>query len=194
MNNSLTKYYQRNMGKCTSKQIRQISRTVDHIEDIFFRDDEKLRSVDITEVPDIFYQDQSISALVIDVYDGDTITVIFFVGDEPVQIKVRLLGIDTPEVKSGKGKFKAEKIAGKHCRDYLNSLIGNTVVNLVIHKWGKYGGRVIGSVSINDKDVSQLMISNGFALPYDGGKKHKWTQRELKQIIGLRWNIKRTVI
>ena len=39
----------------------------------------------------------------------------------------------------------------------------------------KYGGRVLGDIHLqNDKRISQIILKEGFAVPYDGGKKFDW--------------------
>ena len=172
------------MGKCVSKEyVDEIERgniVSDIIQDTTYEEDEQLRSIDISHVSDVVCSEKPIRARVIDVYDGDTITVVFFVGSEPVQMKIRLNGIDTPEIRAGKGKLKIEKIAGKKCRDYLNSLVGDKIVTLVIYKWDKYGGRMVGDIYVDGMNISQHIIEKGYANPYDGGTKHKWTEQELR--------------
>ena len=148
--------------------------------------DKQLMDIDITTVPNVIFQNFPIRARVIDVYDGDTITVIFLIEDSPILFKIRLSGIDTPEIKTGKGKLKTEKIAGKKCRDYLSNLIGDKLINLTILDWDKYGGRLIGIIKIDDNtNINNVMINRGYARPYDGGKKLKWTRSELRKIINI---------
>ena len=77
------------------------------------------------------------------------ILVIFILGDVPIQYKIRLIGIDTPEIRSGKGKLKAEKIAGKICRDFLSSIINDHIATIIIRDWDKYGGRLLAVVYSN---------------------------------------------
>lgn len=171
------------MGKCVSKE--SIDKLNKGVRDTLYSEDYLLRAIDVTQVPDVLCSEKPIRARVIDVYDGDTITVVFLIGSEPVQMKIRINGIDCPEIRSGKGKLKAEKIAAKVCRDYLNGLAGDRIVTLNIHKWDKYGGRMVGDIYVNGENVSHYMIQNGYALSYDGGKKHKWTEQELMTIINL---------
>lgn len=169
------------MGKCISSPIKQ-TREINYNDQQLL--DQRLRDINITQVPKVFYQYKTIRARVIKVYDGDTITVVFLIDDTPIKIKVRLKGIDTPEVRSKKGRLEDEKIAGKKCRNYLRSFIGDKIVNLTIYKWGKYAGRVIGEIIYDNANISSLMLEKGYAVSYDGKtKKHMWTQQELTQII-----------
>ena len=61
-------------------------------------------------------------AKVIKVYDGDTVTVGFYLGDSdvPYRASVRLYGIDTPEIK---GKSPEEKAKAKLAQQFLSSQI-----------------------------------------------------------------------
>ena len=90
-------------------------------------------------------------------------------GDVPIQYKIRLIGIDTPEIRSGKGKLKAEKIAGKICRDFLSSIINDQIVAVVY--------------SNPYTNISNLMVNRAYARKYDGSKKQKWTRAELINIL-----------
>ena len=149
-------------------------------------EDQKLMDLDIDIIPDVILQHQKVRARVIDVYDGDTVTVVFFIGDVPVKYKIRLIGIDTPEIRMAKGKMKIEKIAAKKCRDFLKALIQDHIVDILIHRWDKYGGRLVGDVYMDlNTNISNLMINNGYGVPYDGGTKHKWTRGELNKIINI---------
>lgn len=178
------------MGKCVSKDINKSNDNIldddisGKIRGVSQPEDERLRELDITSVPNVILENQMVRARVIDVYDGDTITVVFFIDNTPIQYKIRLNGIDTPEIRRGKGKLKAEKIAGKKCRDFLYSILHDQIVNILIHDWDKYGGRLLADVYTDfNTNISNLMMNHGYAIKYDGGKKHKWTRSELISII-----------
>ena len=64
---------------------------------------------------------------VVDVYDGDTITI--DINDR--YVRIRLAGIDTPELNA---KTKAEKNKAKQSRNYLKSLILNEEVIVLFEK------------------------------------------------------------
>jgi len=112
---------------------------------------------------------------VTDVYDGDTITVVAYRHGHWIEQKIRLAGIDTPELHPGKDTpGRIEVVASA-------ALARTALVDQVLSKkvWiqctgrEKYG-RILaniytshqGGVSVND-----WMVSQGFAKPYDGGKK-----------------------
>ena len=94
------------------------------------------------------------------VYDGDTITVDIDLGFGIIvkEQKIRLLGINTPEVR---GKQKA---AGIKSRDALRERIANKWIKLKTKKdkKGKYG-RWIGEIWLEDTNINQWLLSEGLA-------------------------------
>jgi micrococcal nuclease len=68
------------------------------------------------------------------VYDGDTFTFEIDLGfDIKVTSKLRLYGIDTPEMRG------SDKELGKIVRDYVRDEILDKDVEVVVHKKGKFG-------------------------------------------------------
>jgi endonuclease YncB( thermonuclease family) len=63
---------------------------------------------------------QTKKAKVIEIYDGDTCTIAMWIGFQRYSFKLRLYGIDTPELRT---KNAAEKEAGYKAKEYLCSLI-----------------------------------------------------------------------
>ncbi len=116
------------------------------------------------------------TAKVIDVYDGDSITVIVELDDFDMRIKckIRLLGINTPELRT---KNKKEKELGKEARDYLRELILDKEVLVDIIKKGKFG-RHLAYVYYNDIYINDLLIKKGYARPYYGGARQPWFEEE----------------
>jgi endonuclease YncB( thermonuclease family) len=109
---------------------------------------------------------------VIKIYDGDTITIAakFPNTDGPIyRFSVRLDGIDTPEIK---GKSAAERDLAKNTRDALHELIYGKVVELRNVANEKYG-RILADVYIGEVHVNQWLVSENFAVLYDGGKKQR---------------------
>ena len=107
---------------------------------------------------------------VIKVYDGDTITIAAKLpfDDSPLyRLSVRLNGIDTPEIK---GKTDDEKIAAKQVKDALSNLILNKRVSLKNIQTEKYG-RILADVYIGELHINKWLITEKYAVKYDGGTK-----------------------
>lgn len=112
------------------------------------------------------------------VYDGDTIHVVFKMPNSNECFKwiIRMMGIDTPEMKS---KNANEKAKATQARDFLKGKILDKVVILDCLEFDKYG-RLLGNVFLEgeEQSLSQQMISNGHAKAYDGGTKEGWAELE----------------
>jgi len=97
--------------------------------------------------------------------DGDTIKT-----SEGVYI--RLLGIDTPEIR---GLCKKEKQLALEAKSYLQIILDNAqeIEVKAGHKSDKYG-RLLAHVYADGLDLSSLMLQSGMARIYDGGKRDGW--------------------
>lgn len=76
------------------------------------------------------------SAVILDVYDGDTMTAEVDLGfNVKMKMKLRLAGVDTPEIRG------TEREHGLVVRDYVRNLILNkeVVFESIKDKTGKYG-------------------------------------------------------
>jgi micrococcal nuclease len=104
---------------------------------------------------------------VVKVYDGDTITIVAklpYKDSEHYRFSVRLLGIDTAEMK-GPEKDRATK-----ARDALSARILNQTVQLRDVATEKYG-RLLANVYLGGECMNKWMLEQGHAIPYDGGNK-----------------------
>jgi endonuclease YncB( thermonuclease family) len=124
------------------------------------------------------FNDVKVIGRVVDIYDGDTITVILKILDNYYRFTVRLNGIDTCEIKTRNAilKNKAlqarnevyhqitsnilsdEKIDRKHMRMILNENV--YMVNLHIYDTDKYG-RLLADVYANNSKKSLSLDSSG---------------------------------
>ena len=110
------------------------------------------------------------------VVDGDTIDADIDLGfDISLTKRIRLAGIDTPESRT---RDLEEKKLGLDAKYWLKHRL-HDADDIVIRtekpdSTEKYG-RIIGHLYINGEDVSlnNQMISEGYALEYDGGTKDK---------------------
>lgn len=105
------------------------------------------------------------------VIDGDTIDVHIDLGFDVSMRKqrVRLAGIDTPESRT---RNLEEKKLGLAAKERLKELCGEELQLLSLGK-GKYG-RILGIPHTREgKDICQILIKEGHAVEYWGGKKTK---------------------
>ena len=94
------------------------------------------------------------TTIIRDCYDGDTCTTID--GE-----KIRLACIDTPELK---GK-KAEPIAAKEARDFLNTLVMNKKVYIKRITKDRYK-RTVAELFINDLNIQEIIVKKGYGKIY----------------------------
>ena len=119
-----------------------------------------------TYIPKITY------GKVIKVYDGDTITVAAYLPESNKQVykfSVRLRGIDSPELR---GSSAAEKKHAIVARDALSERILDKYVNIKNVSTEKYG-RLLADVYFEETNMNDWMVSNNYAVEYDGGTKHR---------------------
>lgn len=107
---------------------------------------------------------------VVDVYDGDTIF-IDIPGNHPLfgkRMGVRILGIDTPEIRS---KNACEKKKGLEAKSVLSGILTNARrVDVINIRKDKYF-RILGDVLADGYRVSDELIRHQLAYPYHGEKK-----------------------
>ena len=118
-------------------------------------------------MPKPFYYNCTLDRVV----DGDTIDVNIDLGFDIVLTKqrVRLAGIDTPESRT---RNLAEKALGLKAKDRLIELCGKELQVQSLGK-GKYG-RILGIPhTIDGEDICAMLITEGHAVEYWGGKKVK---------------------
>ena len=108
------------------------------------------------------------------VVDGDTIDANIDLGfDISLTKRIRLAGIDSPESRT---RDLEEKALGLETKEWLKKTLEDAKDILIKTEkpdsTEKYG-RIIGHLFINGQETSlnNQMIDEGYALPYDGGKK-----------------------
>lgn len=139
-----------------------------------------LERIDPKTVSKVPFQDKIIFARIEEIYDGDTVKIIVLMGDVPVRFSLRIIGIDTPEIKHADGRLPEERNAAIKVRDYIRSLFPKNIAKICIRDWDKYGGRVLGDLFLETgESVAEILIHQGWARQYHGEKKKSWTLEEL---------------
>ena len=105
------------------------------------------------------------------VIDGDTIDVTLDLGFNVFLKKqrCRLAGIDTPESRT---RDLAEKKLGLEAKARLTELCGETLKIKSLGR-GKFGRILAIPYTKNNEDICKLLIEEGHAVEYWGGKKTK---------------------
>lgn len=111
-------------------------------------------------------------------YDGDTITIDVDLGFDVwrKKLKVRLLGVDTPEIRSGTKESKAAaKLAKARVKELLSAK-GEPLIYMSIEKPDKYG-RALGDFRDSaGNQLSETLLSEHLAVPWtnDKGLRKVW--------------------
>ena len=113
------------------------------------------------------------SAKLVRVVDGDTCDALIDLGfDTWVKKRIRFKGVDTWECRT---RALDEKKKGLAAKAFTKDLLENSDEGKFVLKSygvGKYG-RVLADLFVkgNDKSINQLLLENGHAYEYEGGKK-----------------------
>ena len=110
---------------------------------------------------------------IISVYDGDTFRADIrglpdIIGKN---IAIRILGIDTPEIK---GKCEEEKVVAIKARDFSRKALFNAKTIILKNlKRDKYF-RLLADVYFDETDLADALLVNNLAVKYSGKKKSSW--------------------
>lgn len=93
---------------------------------------------------------QTLEGKVVSIADGDTITVL---DDTKTQHKVRLFGIDAPELRQPYSQLAKSELSKK------------VYAKRVLVKWREKDryGRILGAVTVNGKNVNRELVAEGWA-------------------------------
>lgn len=136
-----------------------------------------LSAIDKTNAPSKYSMKGTFKTCkVIDVYDGDTVTIVMMFSKEDIRCySFRLHGIDTPEMRPPKTHPNRENEIqkAKNAKAYLEGLVMNKIVYIEFVEEEKYG-RLMGTIYLDSgrrQNVNEMMVNGGYARRYDGGKK-----------------------
>lgn len=101
----------------------------------------------------VFVRSEEISGVVVGVHDGDTITVLT---KDRQSIKVRLYGIDAPELRQP---------FGQRAKQYLAHQVFQKPVTVQVKGTDRYR-RTLGIVVQNRRDINAAMVRRGYAWAY----------------------------
>ncbi len=160
------------------------------------------------DIPEYSLKNLHIEGKVVNVYDGDTVHIVFSLNGNLVKYNCRLLGIDSPEIcpKNVPDKFKRDQeiSAAIKSRNYLiaqvtgieppNDLTKKAIKDLCgksrklvwvkCYDFDKYG-RLLVEIFLNKSEsisINKQMVNKHFAVEYDGGTKKEFKQTETLDI------------
>ena len=116
------------------------------------------------------------SAKVVRVVDGDTVDVTIDCGfNMHVKERVRLKGINTPECRTRDLEEKEKGLAAKaRLIEILEGWGNKMIIRTSIDKKGKFGrllGELISPESWSDDNANKILLKEGHAVEYHGGKR-----------------------
>lgn len=140
-------------------------------------------SLPVDDIANVPHKGKQIKARLLYVIDGDTVCVAINCG-HPLRISVRLIGIDTPELKPKHVDEVGEADAAEKVKKYVVGLyIGQDLIDIKLLKNDKYGGRYVGHVYLESGEcLSQHLIEKGYGKKYDGKAKPPWIASDFAAI------------
>ena len=108
---------------------------------------------------------------ILKVIDGDTFVARISIWlRQSVTTKVRLRGIDTPELR---GKCAAEKELAKRAKQFATDWLAKNEIVLKNVSYGTYAGRIIATTQAKGaaQNLEQALLSVKLAQPYQGRRK-----------------------
>lgn len=144
---------------------------------------EKLKSIDYKKIPLFSFKDKIIIARIVEVYDGDTCTILFEYNGEIIKYKCRCMGYDCAEMRPKKDdpNRDQEKALALKAKNRFIELTGgpDSIVQIKCLDFDKYG-RILGYIYsldsdiIHDESINNIMIREGHGKAYEGGTKEEW--------------------
>lgn len=105
---------------------------------------------------------------VVKVVDGDTVDVVLDLGfNISFMQRIRIKGINSAETRA---KDPGEKARGLAAKDFAENWFNQEGIIVKTYKDDKYG-RMLGEFFREGENFSEVAVSGGYALPYEGGKR-----------------------
>lgn len=138
--------------------------------------EEKIKELKDTnnDIPLFSLNGKTFLCKVVDVYDGDTCSIVINLFGKFTKFKLRLSGYDSPEKRPSLSLPNRDEIKRKaeKARQALIDIIGDELLVVKCSKWDKYG-RLLGVLYKKEFNINEYMIKNGYGYEYHGGTKRK---------------------
>lgn len=111
--------------------------------------------------------------------DGDTIECNIELGFNIIlqNIRVRLNGIDTPEVRSTNLTIKK---FGLFVKNKVEDFLNNNKVDLIVYEEKDKFGRILGDFKTDNTTLCKYLIKNKYAVEYNGENKNNIVDIHIK--------------
>ena len=133
----------------------------------------KLNNINSDDISIFSLNGYSTQAKVVDVYDGDTCTIVFKWEGKYRKFKCRCYGYDSPEMKprlkiENRDEIKENAMKAKKRLIELTTYI----VRVECMDFDKYGRLLVKLYKNNNILINDIMINEGHGYVYHGGTKH----------------------
>lgn len=133
----------------------------------------KLNNINSDDISIFSLNGYSTQAKVVDVYDGDTCTIVFKWEGKYRKFKCRCYGYDSPEMKprlniENRDEIKENAVKAK---ERLIELTAD-IVRVECMDFDKYGRLLVKLYKNNNILINDIMINEGHGYVYHGGTKH----------------------
>ena len=154
----------------------------------------ELININFSDIEYFSLNGRSFNAKVVDVYDGDTCTVIIILDGKLRKFKCRCNGYDSPEMRPLKNIPNRDEIirnANKAKNFFINNVTNlkldinkiytkdevkelffnnNMLIQIKTYEYDKYG-RLLADFYNNNININNIMIEKGYGYTYNGGTK-----------------------
>ena len=136
--------------------------------------------IDPEKMPNFSFIGQNFIGIPANVYDGDTLSILFVYNGIPVKYRCRANGYDSPEMKpllSNPNRIKEKELANSAKKRFIELLTKQPDKNIFIkcHEFDKYGRLLVDIWNgVDTESINTMMINEGYGKPYQGGTKEKW--------------------
>lgn len=155
-----------------------------------------LKNIKHSDIEYFSLQGQELKGKVVNIYDGDTCSIVLMMNDGTLQKhKVRLFGFDCPELVPPKSKENRQEIilSAKRSRNYLAHRVSNVhidinedyskkelqrlldlntkIIKVQCLESDKYG-RLLAKIYDGKKCINDEVVQNGYGYEYYGGTKN----------------------
>ena len=127
------------------------------------------------------FKGQTLLGIPTNIYDGDTLSIIFIYNGNRIKYRCRCLGYDSPEMKPllSNPNRENEKVFALAAKTRFTELLNKSpdgIIRFECFDFDKYG-RILVTLwnGVDEKSINEMMVEEGHGKKYDGTKKESWT-------------------